>query len=224
MNKYRFDTFANENCSEKVSVDAYVGNGHGVHTNKFPVNYEELFDVPEDIVFRTNQCIISSAYCRLDKSVERLSKDGVTAEQVIRRISDGLLWKGREGLYHSDLATKDCVMTYLRYVKTSSFPISVYSFDRLLEFEKDKTMGKIISDKELEIFNQIMSITEVSDGEPILSTLLEIDDSEFKKAALLLLKCKVYDIEDQHYLRTKIHDQNEAELLKTYRKKVFSQR
>ena len=50
-----------------------------------------------------------------------------------------------------------------------------------------------------------------------------ISNEDFKTAALLLLKCKVYDIEDKHYLETKKHSANEKENLKVYKKTIYPQ-
>lgn len=217
----RLETFTDK--FGKISVEAYVGNGHGVHANKFPVNYEELFDIPEDILFRTNECIISSAYCRLIGKEELYSTEGLTLDQIIDRIANGLLWKKRQNLCHSDLAIKDSVITYLKYVGNSSLPIGVYSFDKLFEFEKEKTKNAINNNEELELYNSIINLNTIAEGYPLLMRLLDFEDSNFKKYALLLLKCKVYDIEDKHYMQSKKHDIGENESLKLYRKTVFPQ-
>ena len=223
MSQKRFSTFTSKDGS--ISIQAYVGNGHGVHTNLFPVQYEELFDVPENVIFRTNQCLISSAYCRITQSDNIVLEDGITLEQVIDRIEKGLLWKKRDGLCHSDLATKDSVMTYLKYIKTSDvkYHLRVFNFDQVLDYEVEKAKKAISSSEEAEWFQQIMQLDSIKDSFSILSSILSFEDSEFKRAALLLLKCKVYDIEDQHYLQSKKHDKEEVDSLKQYRKSLFSQ-
>lgn len=211
------DTYTSKDGS--ISITAYSGNGHGVHTNMFPVNYEEIVDIPDDIIFRTNQCLISSFYCRLyDKGIEDF-------ELLSDRISNGLLWKKRDCLCHSDLATKDSVVTYLKYVNTSDVKnsIRVYNFDKLLDFEKKKTSKLISNDIEMELFNRIINLDNISDSFNITIEVLALDDNKFKKAALLLIKCMVYDIEDKHYLDTKKHNKEDVLNLKLYKKTLYSQ-
>ena len=151
MNERRQEIFANRDGT--ISVKTYVGNGHGVHTNMFPVRYEEMIDIPNDIYFRTNRCIVSSAYCRLQKEGIALAKGRVTFDQVLDRIQRSLLLKKRQGLCHSELATKDSVLTFLKYVKTSEVidNLRVFNFEKLLEFEKEKTESKISSKEENDI-------------------------------------------------------------------------
>ena len=210
------DTFTSND--KEISVKAYLGNRHGVHTNKFPVRYEEIVDAPDDILFRTNSCIISSAYCRLEKMADKLAKNGETFDEVISKIKNGLLWKGRQCLCHSELATKECVETYLKYVKSSDIGIGIYNFDKFLEFQKEKTINSIVCIEEEQIYNEIISLQEISESTVLLNKIMLLDNSNFKKYALLLLKCIVYDIEDKHYLETKIHNKGELDALKVYRK------
>lgn len=215
------DTFTSND--KEISVSAYLGNRHGVHTNKFQVKYEEIADAPDDILFRTNRCIISSAYCRLSEKKKELEKNGETFENIIAKIENGLLWKGRQCMCHSELATKECVETYLKYVKYSSIEIGIYNFDKFLDFQKEKTLQSITSEEEKNIYIEIINLQEISESILLLNIIMMLDDSDFKKHALLLLKCVVYDIEDRHYLNTKNHDKGELEVLKTYRKIISPQ-
>lgn len=219
----KIETFSNRDNT--ISVKAYVGNGHGVHTNMFPVNYEELFDIPEDVLFRTNCCIVSSAYCRLVNNDSALIQDGITLDALLDRISQGILLKRRQGLCHTELATKDSVISYLKYIRSAGLKdiIKVFNFDKVLEFESKKTLDRVSSEDELDIYNRIMNLESIEDGYPILIELNGVENQDFSSAALLLLKCKVYDIEDKHYLKTKTHNATEKEALKIYGKTVFPQ-
>ena len=222
MNK-RLETFTNRDNS--ISVSTYVGNGHGVHTNMFPVNYEELWDIPDDVLFRVNKCILSSAYCEFSNNEDALLDSGVSLDEVLDRIEAGLLWKRRQGLCHTEMATKESILTYLKYSKRSGYKeiIKIVNFDKVLEFEKIKVISKITSDYESNLYDKIVNLQEIVDGYPILNEINSISNEDFKTAALLLLKCKVYDIEDKHYLETKKHSANEKENLKVYKKTIYPQ-
>ena len=221
--KNRWEIFTNRDNS--ISVSAYVGNGHGVHANMFPVNYEELFDIPDDVLFRANKCIISSAYNEFVDNEKPLLDDGISLNEFLNQISEGLLWKRHQGLCHTEMATKDSILTYLKYTKRTGYKeiIKIVNFEKVLEFERQKTLSRITSDTELDIYNRIINLQEIKDGYPILMELNDYPNIEFKDAALLLLKCKVYDIEDKHYLETKKHSNIEKETLKLYKKTLFSQ-
>ncbi len=223
-NGYKREIFVKSD--ESIKTSAYVGNGHGVHTNMFPVNYMVLFDFPDNILFRTSRCIISSAYCRLSSRQEDLINSGVTVDEVVDKIAAGILWKGVQGLCHTELATKECVMTYLKYVTentSTKYDLRVYSFDDLLAFETRKTRSRISSGIEQELFNKIINLKDIESGFALIEELNKVENVEFRSAALLLLKCKVYDIEDMHYMQSKVHDKKDKEQLKVYRRMIFPQ-
>lgn len=219
----RMEKFTNKD--ESISVNAYVGNGHGVHANMFPVNFEELWDIPDDVLFRANRCILSSAYCEFSQNEEALLKDGISLDEFLDRIDAGLLLKRRQGLCHTEMATKDSILTYLKYTKRSGYKeiIKIVTFEKVLEFEKEKVLNRVTTESELNIYNRIINLQEIEDGYPIFIELNSFSNVEFRNAALLLLKCKVYDIEDKHYLETKKHSTVEKESLKVYKKTIFPQ-
>lgn len=220
--KTRYDTFTTKDGS--ISITAKVGNGHGVHANYFPVKYEEIIDLPDDIIFSGSKCIISSAYCELERNPSLL-EEGTTINQVVDEIEEGILWKKRQVLYHTELITSKSVKTYLKYVKTGDIKgkLKIFNFDKVLEFERQKTESTITKNGELKLYREIVNLDEVEKGEELFRKIMALKYSNFKKTALLLLKCKVYDLEDKHYLNTKTHDKRENDYIKRYRKTLFPQ-
>ena len=218
------DTYTNK--SGTITIEADLANSRAVHTNMFPVEYEELHDIPDDIVFRTNECIMSSMYCRYFQGKIKLTEEDPTIGKLLHQIVAGYLWKEHRGQCHSELATKSSVMTYLKYVKTGDVKqrLRVYNFDKLLEFEQEKTKARIKTEEELAIFNEIINLNSVKKGFRIISKIVKLENEDFQNAALLLLKCKVYDIEDKHYLETESHNKEEKECLKMYRITLFPQK
>ena len=89
----------------------------------------------------------------------------------------------------------------LKYINKSDVKdnIRVYNFNKLLEFEKEKTSKLITNDKEKDLFNRIINLDNITDSFDITLDVLALEDNKFKKSALLLIKCMVYDIEDKHY-------------------------
>lgn len=201
----------------KYSTNAVLVNGV-IRTNTFPVKYLELVDIPHDILFYVQKNIASAAFVTLSKKPELLEGRKVTPAEVENRIKAGMLWKDGKESDYTELANKDSVLTYLRYTNRDSecSDIKVYSFAELLQFEIEKALKQASNVEEAELIKELLLIKNVLNTYPFYLRLIELPDSPFKKAALLLLKMKSYDLYDQHYSMSKKHNPFDEDVISEY--------
>ena len=217
---YRYST-----TDGKYSTNAYFAKGLVVHTNPFPVNYLELVDIPHNILFYIRNNIASAAYITLKKNPELLEGRNITPTEVEKRIKAGMLWKdGKESVY-TELANKDSVLTYLRYTNRDSdcSDIKVYTFAELLQFEITKALKLATNIEETELIKELLLVKSVLNTYPFYLRLIELPNTPFKKAALLLLKMRAYDLEEQHYSLSKKHNPFDDDVIKEYSSSTIPQ-
>ena len=97
--------------------------------------------------------------------------------------------------------------------------------NNLGELIKQKRLEKGLTIEQLseKTMLSIAILKDIESGFALIDELNKVENVEFRSAALLLLKCKVYDIEDMHYMQSKVHDKKDKEQLKVYRRMIFPQ-
>lgn len=215
MESKKWGTFSNYN--DTISVKCYLGNAHGVHAVNYPLTYEEIKDIPDDIIFRVTRSYMDSAYARISKMPEKLKANNTNLITVIETIYKGILFKGRKTMCHTNLATAKSVKEYLKYIDTKStikevIP-GIVNYDKFLSYISNKTGVSITNDIEQDIYTEILSLKDINNN-LLLNRINSLDNSLFKKNALLLLKATIYNLEDQHYQKNKEHNSKELKLIK----------
>ena len=200
MEGKKWETFYNYN--KTISVEAYLGNEHGVHATKFPLVYEELKDIPDDIIFRVSTSYLDSAYIRISEKIDSIKANNESFTKIMETIYTGTLFKNRNTMCHSNLATASSVLTFLKYVKVKTtinevIP-GIVNYDKFLSYLSNKTLASITNDTELTIYNEIISLKN-TDIQSLLEAINNLFDTPFKKNALLLLKATIYGLEDTYY-------------------------
>ena len=94
-----------------------------------------------------------------------------------------------------------------------------------------KEIGSLIDivyeviDSRMPISSRVEEMDEIiKDSESLLNRILLLSDSPFQRKALLLLKIKAFDIEDQHFLSEKKHSEEDLKNLRIFKKTNYIQR
>ena len=193
-------------------------NNHGYHGNRYCVNLEEVIDVPENIIFKASPDI--------RYGVHTIQVPGKTEEEnkaIIHDIFNGFTIDHHCSI-RSIIMDRDTAFKFMKYKSNyRSFSFKVYNFDEFIHFEQRKAKETATSEEELQILLDIESLQDIKDTKKLMAKILNLNDSPFQRRALLLLKVKAYQIEDEHFLKEKKHRQEDLEELKIFRKTNYSQ-
>ena len=193
-------------------------NNHGFHGNRYCVNLEEVIDVPENIVFKASPDV--------RYGVHTIKAFGLTEEEnknLIRTIFNGFHIE-KHCSFSGVLMDRDTAFKFMKHKKNyRSFSFKVFNFDEFISFEIDCINNMQIEDEEKQLLNDIIELQDIKNSEILLNRILSLKDSPFQRKALLLLKIKSFDIEDQHFLTEKKHREEELEKLKIFRKTNYIQ-
>ena len=194
-------------------------NNHGFHANRYYVNFEEVADVPDNIIFK--------AAPEVRYGVHTIKVAGLTEEEnkeIIRDIYKGFQIESHRSI-KSIIMDRDSAFKFMKYMKNyRSFSFKVYNFDDFINFEIESIKQVVTSDEEKQLMNDIIELQEIQDSKELLNRILMLNDSPFQRKALLLLKIKAFDIEDQHFLLEKKHREKDLEDLKIFKKTNYRQR
>ena len=194
-------------------------NNHGFHGNRYCVNLEEVIDVPENIIFKASPDVRFG--------VHTINVAGLTEEEnkeIIRDIYNGFQIESHCSI-KSIIMDRDTAFKFMKYKKNyRSFSFKVYNFDEFINFEIESIKKIIISHEEKQLLNEIVGLQTIQDSKELLNRILMLNDSPFQRKALLLLKIKAFDIEDQHFLLEKKHREKDLEDLKIFKKTNYRQR
>ena len=120
---------------------------------------------------------------------------------------------------------RDTAFKFMKHKKNyRSFSFKVYNFDEFISFEIESIRNLKKTDKEEQLLDDIIGLQDIKDSESLLNRILLLSDSPFQRKALLLLKIKAFDIEDQHFLSEKKHSEEDLKNLRIFKKTNYIQR
>ncbi len=194
-------------------------NNHGFHGNRYCVNYEEVIDVPKNIMFKASPDV--------RYGVHTINEPSLTNEENKELIKD--IYNGFQIEKHCSIKSiimdRDTAFKFMKHKKNyRSFSFKVYNFDEFISFEIESIRNLKKTDKEEQLLDDIIGLQDIKDSESLLNRILLLSDSPFQRKALLLLKIKAFDIEDQHFLSEKKHNEDDLKNLRIFRKTNYIQR
>ncbi len=193
-------------------------NNHGFHGNRYCVNLEEVIDVPENIMFKASPDVRFGVHTINDS---KLSEE--ENKKLIKEIYSGFQIESHCSI-KSIIMDRDTAFKFMKHKNNyRSFSFKVYNFDEFISFEIESILKLINSDEDKQLLNDIVQLQDIKDSELLLNRILLLPNSPFQKKALLLLKIKAFDIEDQHFLSDKKHREEDLNNLKIFRKTNYKQ-
>ncbi|MBQ3298021.1 MAG: hypothetical protein IJG97_04355 [Bacilli bacterium] len=194
-------------------------NNHGFHANRYCVNYEEVIDVPKNIMFKASPDVRYGVH-----TINEPSLTNEENKELIKDIYNGFQIE-KHCSFKSIIMDRDTAFKFMKHKKNyRSFSFKVYNFDEFISFEIESIRNLKKTDEEEQLLDDIIGLQDIKDSESLLNRILLLSDSPFQRKALLLLKIKAFDIEDQHFLSEKKHSEEDLKNLKIFKKTNYIQR
>ena len=194
-------------------------NNHGFHGNRYCVNYEEVIDVPNNIIFKASPDVRYGVHTINDPSLTKEEN-----QELIKSIYNGFQIETHCSI-KSIIMDRDTAFKFMRHKNNyRSFSFKVYNIDEFIAFEIKSIRNITKSDEEKQLLDDIIRLQDIKDSELLLNRISSLSDSPFQRKALLLLKIKSFYIEDQHFLSEKKHREEDLKYLKIFKRTNYIQK